>query len=111
MSEKGEHIIYKLKTYKRLNKDALIFGLPFGVFFIVLAWVMFNLFLIFASPFLMKILFLVLLISGVLFANIIYKKYSIKYISKQIELFFRKVDVVKINENIVIKRKKLTKKN
>lgn len=99
--------INKLKTYKRLNAPATIFGFPYGIFFIVLIWIISILFLFMSVPFFTGVIILIIGVLGLFGLIIVYKKYGIKSISKKYNLYFNNIEVVKINENVIIPIKKL----
>lgn len=104
MSENKKDTIYKLTTFKRLNENAKIFGYPFGIFFIVVIWIVINVFAVISVSFLMKIFFGILGFFGLIIITVVYKKYGLKASQKYIDLIFKKVKIIKCNEQIRIKK-------
>jgi len=105
MSEKDK--VYKLQTYKKLNADATIGGFPFGVFFIVIMWLTINVFIVVSVSFVYKIVVAFIALIGMVLLITIFKKHGLKATQKYIDLFFKKVQVIKLNEQIKIKKIKI----
>lgn len=102
-----ENKIYKLKTFKRINQDATILGFPFSVFFILFFWVLIFGMLVGSVKSIMKIPLILIGLGGVGLMSYIYNKKGLKNLQKGYDLYFKKVDVIKINEQIIIKKLKL----
>jgi len=99
--------LYKLKTYKRINRNATIYGFPFSVFFVLFLWVLIFIMIIINASFIMKIVALIIGLAGIGGITYIFKTKGIKNIQKSYDLYFKKIDVIKINEQIIIKKKKM----
>jgi glycine betaine/choline ABC-type transport system substrate-binding protein len=59
--------------------------------------------------FFLKIVALIIGLGGVVLITFVYKKHGLKAIQKKYDLFFKKLEVLKINEQIIIKKVNLTK--
>ena len=111
MNEKTDiNKVYKLNTFKRLNAPATIFGFPYGIFFIVISWLIINMFLIMSVNYAVKIIIVIIALAGLVGITVVYKKYGIKATSKFIISLLEKVEVVKMNEQINIKKLNLKNK-
>lgn len=101
--------IVKFTTYKKINSEALIYGFPFTIFFILIVWLLVSGLIIASVPFNIKLLWGIITIAGVIAVFLIYQKYGLKSFLKLLELQFKNINVIKNNEPLIINKEPLKK--
>lgn len=92
------------KSYRRINKDAEIFGFPFMMFFALLLLSVFSLLIILLMGFIFSVIWFLIYIGIIIVSWLVYQKYGLKQTLKNIELYFRNPEVIKIKGSIKIKK-------
>ncbi len=99
----------KLETFKKIDSEALIYGFPFTVFFVLIMWIIIAVLIIIKVPLNLKIVWGIITIAGIFFVLIVFKKYGLKLFLKNFDLYFKNIDEIKFNEPIIINKRKLKK--
>jgi len=93
-----------LKTYKRINKEADIFGFPFMIFFALLLFTILSFLIVYSVGLFIAVIWICIYIGIIGVFWFTYKKYGLKQTLKNIELYFRNPEVIKVNGTIKIKK-------
>jgi len=95
----------RYKTFKKINRQATLFGLPYLIFFItILFLIIFGFIFLSVKQLTIKIILGSIIIIFLVMINFLYKKLGMKYFLKTYDLFFRDINHLKDNEPLKIQR-------